>query len=186
MKVDEMLSRTKSFLRMKNTLTIIGTFLFANCFGQLGSSSQSITTFNDSIELIQTANFSIGSGPTCPSIDNYSFNILNNTLIFDIYYNVQGAWPQNGCTQIDTLKEQAGFGTFDVIVNAYVIGIDSTYRAESDTTYLVSLSIKELFKPQKQLDRIINTMGKDSDEIPNTLLIYIYKDGTTEKVFRVE
>lgn len=39
---------------------------------------------------------------------------------------------------------------------------------------------------EKQLYKIIDLMGKESDDITNTILIYIYDDGTTKKVFRVE
>ena len=39
---------------------------------------------------------------------------------------------------------------------------------------------------EKQLIRIVDIMGRETDYSPNTLLIYIFSDGTTEKVFRVE
>jgi hypothetical protein len=44
----------------------------------------------------------------------------------------------------------------------------------------------ELNGTEKELVHIIDVMGKETEGKPNTLLIYIYSDGTTEKVFRVE
>jgi len=43
-------------------------------------------------------------------------------------------------------------------------------------------------KPNENLHllRIVDIMGRETNDKPNTLLIYIYSDGTTEKVFRVE
>ncbi|XOV69279.1 MAG: hypothetical protein ACFHU9_08845 [Fluviicola sp.] len=38
----------------------------------------------------------------------------------------------------------------------------------------------------KELVRITDLMGRESKDIPNTTLIYIYSDGTTEKVYRIE
>ncbi len=39
---------------------------------------------------------------------------------------------------------------------------------------------------EKELIKIVDLMGRETEDKPNTLLIYIYSDGTTEKVFRVE
>lgn len=49
-----------------------------------------------------------------------------------------------------------------------------------------SVGINELLKPEKKLLRIVDTMGRETKNKSNTILIYIYSDGTTEKVFRVE
>ena len=38
----------------------------------------------------------------------------------------------------------------------------------------------------KELFRIVDLLGRESKDISNTALIYVYSDGTTEKVFRVE
>ena len=34
--------------------------------------------------------------------------------------------------------------------------------------------------------KIIDLMGRETIEKPNTILIYVYSDGSTEKVYRVE
>lgn len=38
----------------------------------------------------------------------------------------------------------------------------------------------------KYLVKVMDLMGREIEEAPNTLLLYMYSDGTTEKIFRVE
>lgn len=45
--------------------------------------------------------------------------------------------------------------------------------------------IGELNAGEKTLIRIVDLMGRESEDKTNTLLIYIYSDGTSEKVFKV-
>lgn len=51
-------------------------------------------------------------------------------------------------------------------------------------TYVVGL--EEISLPQKYLIRTIDLLGRETEDKPNTLLIYQYSDGTFEKVFRLE
>ncbi len=39
---------------------------------------------------------------------------------------------------------------------------------------------------KKQLIRIVDAMGRKTENEPNTILIYVYSDGTTEKMFQIE
>ncbi|MNJ83994.1 hypothetical protein D3C87_14270 [compost metagenome] len=48
------------------------------------------------------------------------------------------------------------------------------------------LGINELNTKDKQLVKIVDLTGRETEDKPNTPLIYIYDDGTTEKIFRVE
>lgn len=48
------------------------------------------------------------------------------------------------------------------------------------------VGFKELSPTSKKLVQVIDLIGRETEDKPNTLLIYIYDDGTTEKVFRVE
>ena len=50
----------------------------------------------------------------------------------------------------------------------------------------LSASIETLSNDDKQLLRILDLMGRETSFKPNTLLIYVYDDGSTEKVFSVE
>lgn len=56
------------------------------------------------------------------------------------------------------------------------------------TNYCNELSINpyEIPPKNKTLLKIIDITGRETEDIPNTLLIYIYDDGTAKKVFRIE
>jgi bacillopeptidase F (M6 metalloprotease family) len=45
---------------------------------------------------------------------------------------------------------------------------------------------EELLHLNKTLIKIVDVMGRETEDTPNTTLIYMYSDGTTKKVFRVE
>ena len=47
-----------------------------------------------------------------------------------------------------------------------------------------TVGIEELSPISKELVKIVDVTGREVDNKPNTLLIYIYSDGTTEKVYR--
>lgn len=49
-----------------------------------------------------------------------------------------------------------------------------------------TVGIEELTKSSKQLMKIVDIIGRDTTFKTNTTLIYIYSDGSTEKVFKVE
>lgn len=56
-----------------------------------------------------------------------------------------------------------------------------------DCEYLLThLSLNELTPSPKQLVKVVDQMGRETENKPNSLLIYIYSDGTAEKVFRIE
>jgi hypothetical protein len=51
---------------------------------------------------------------------------------------------------------------------------------------LVNVSAIERETATPVLVKIVDLMGRETLELPNTLLIYIYNDGTTKKVFNFE
>lgn len=46
--------------------------------------------------------------------------------------------------------------------------------------------LSEYMLDKKQLVKIIDYLGRETEDKPNTHLIYVYSDGTTEKVYRME
>lgn len=64
-------------------------------------------------------------------------------------------------------------GDFDLAIDAFACN-----------TYVVGL--KELSQSNKEIIRIVDILGRETENKPNTLLIYVFSDGTTEKVYRVE
>lgn len=63
-------------------------------------------------------------------------------------------------------------------------GLLLKWNSNSPVTGILSLS--ELNQVPKHRVKITDLMGRETEDQPNTPLIYIYSDGTTEKVFRVE
>lgn len=66
------------------------------------------------------------------------------------------------------------------LVDDIIVSTDSTI------CNLEPVGIIELSNQEKILIKIVDSMGRETEDKPNTLLFYIYSDGTTEKVFRVE
>lgn len=68
---------------------------------------------------------------------------------------------------------------------------DTNCGIKFDSIYIAHVSgepvgLTDLSKPEKKLTQILDTLGRETEDKPNTLLIYVYSDGTTEKVFRVK
>jgi hypothetical protein len=49
-----------------------------------------------------------------------------------------------------------------------------------------NLGINELNSENKKLIKMIDLMGRETLEYPNNIYIYIYDDGSTKKVVRIE
>lgn len=64
-------------------------------------------------------------------------------------------------------------GDFDVAIDAYACNI-----------YV--LSNGELSLPKKELVRVVDILGRETNNRSNELLIHVYSDGSTEKVFKFQ
>ena len=64
--------------------------------------------------------------------------------------------------------------------------IDAASSFSEDCNNACSLSLTEFSLTPKQLLRIVDFMGRETIFKTNTLLIYQYSDGTSEKVYRIE
>lgn len=62
--------------------------------------------------------------------------------------------------------------------------VQSSYS--NPTSQSGNIGLSEIVAIDKKLVRIIDTMGRETEYKPNTLLIYVYSDGTTEKVYRIK
>jgi hypothetical protein len=78
--------------------------------------------------------------------------------------------PYTGMTSITVALEISYLGCVDT----------------SDCSYVCTWGIEELSGKERELVNIVDIMGRETEDKPNTLLIYVYNDGTTEKVFRIE
>ena len=55
----------------------------------------------------------------------------------------------------------------------------------SECYYVCTWGLEELYSKEVELLKVVDSMGRETEDEPNTLLIYIYSDGTTERVFRL-
>ncbi|MFK7785469.1 MAG: hypothetical protein AB8B56_10150 [Crocinitomicaceae bacterium] len=66
-----------------------------------------------------------------------------------------------------------------LVIN-YLGCVDTSYCA-----YVCTWGLEELLMNKVELVGVYDIMGRETEDRPNTLLIYLYSDGTTEKVFRI-
>lgn len=118
----------------------------------------------------------------------------SDSVIIDVYWKhclpgFNGNVPFDTTITLD-LNTPA---TFDVRINAYkdtntnpgcvlVDSIEHLFQYEMPNNIA---NLDQLEPEEKQRMKIVNLMGKETEDTSNTLLIYIYSDGTTKKVFRV-
>ena len=114
------------------------------------------------------------------AVENNNFQpaIIPKVFIYDYDFNLVCEMPiELGTKEDNTLIELNGLVYLKV------------KNANSDDLHLVNcdlLESTELQPNEKKLIRIVDIMGRDTEDKPNTVLIYIYNDGNTEKVFRVD
>jgi hypothetical protein len=128
--------------------------------------------------------------------------IPNNHVIAiwtPFYYNfnsISSVCPQLGNTLIN--KWGTNVQSDSMIVLFGVQGISQSFSVDTLNNG-VSISVTKEICPystlgineftntnKKSIVRIVDLMGRETDNKSNTLLIYIYSDGTAEKVFRLD
>lgn len=82
----------------------------------------------------------------------------------------------------DTLEYYTSSYGGNVAVIIYAFGCADTSYCQDVCFY----GIDELSNNTKKVIRIIDPLGNEVPEEPNRILIFIYNDGTTKKVFKVE
>jgi hypothetical protein len=69
----------------------------------------------------------------------------------------------------------------------YAVEITQDGCVDTSSCYTINIiGIDELSHGEKKLIKIVDTMGRETEFKPNTLLIFIYSDGTIEKVMKLE
>ena len=99
----------------------------------------------------------------------------NNMIIF-----LADANPNLTCIEVDDAEWSTA--NWDVIDDASSFSEDCNYPENCDDS---SVGISEL-TTSKNLIQILDIMGRETSFKPNTPLIYVYDDGSIEKVFSVE
>ena len=107
---------------------------------------------------------------TCLNIKNG-----NNTNLLDFYALDN---PNLSCVEVDDMNwSNANWAEY---VDPQVSFSEDCNNDCSNTSSLTELSTS------KNLIQILDLMGRETSFKPNTPLIYVYDDGSTEKVFAIE
>ncbi|MDC1403621.1 LamG domain-containing protein, partial [Crocinitomicaceae bacterium] len=143
-------------------------------------------------------------------IDDIGFwnRALNECEIQDLYnaqlnstvYTVTQVGAQLTADQTGATYQWLDCNNNDAVINlatsqSYTPTTGGSYSVEvnlngcKDTSdcKIVSLAgLNELSKGNVKLSKIVDLMGRETPFKPNTVLIYVYDDGTTERVFKLE
>lgn len=109
-------------------------------------------------------------------------------------------YPYNSTRQLYTIQESpSGFPielTHDIMIRDHETPINGSGEAEFACVWLYMLGVDcnepldidelQLSHGPKELIGIYDLMGRPTTEKSNTVLIYVFSDGTTKKVFRVK
>jgi hypothetical protein len=138
--------------------------------------------------------FGLTVGDTFELVPN-TFLILetiDSTLINGTYYRKFNFTGNTSYFWIEGIGSNLGFFPFVDLVEVYV-DLSCFYEDEYNFIYYPNgvtcgdLSTEEIqTEPIKKVVKIVDIMGRITQEKPNTLLFYIYNDGTSKKVFKYE
>lgn len=129
---------------MLNLITLFTLLLSFNSSACWVSASQQVSVQDDTLTVIQTANFCLGSGSTCPHIEYYTYSINGNQICFDVFYNLNVTMPTFQCTSIDTIRVEVPYGIYDVCLNSNTISGNDTNLVETGIQYGVMVSLTDL------------------------------------------
>ncbi len=74
-----------------------------------------------------------------------------------------------------------------VVTGNYAVEVNLNGCMDTSTCYLIDYTgLGELIQSEKELIKIIDVMGRETEFKPNTPLIFIYSDGTIERVMKLE
>tara|TARA_B100000508_G_scaffold130740_1_gene118313 strand:+ start:18148 stop:19035 length:888 start_codon:yes stop_codon:yes gene_type:complete len=184
-----------SFLKISNTKITELSLNSSNTLVGLGTVQ---ILLNENLTQIDLSNISInvnssspcalyvGSNPVleCLNIANgdcqewKSVEISLNDLLFEIIVDdpvysenhINWIWQEKGMWDLNNPGQ----------TNPY------NYVTSGNSNSCGSLGISEMENEEKELVEILDLMGRKSKYKPNTILIFIYSDGTSEKVYNAE
>lgn len=102
------------------------------------------------------------------------------------YHWIEGIGSKLGFfTYFDGFEDYLGFDCFHEDPDSTWITPSFSYAHSNSGCQFAGISESEI-NNNKELLRITDLMGRECMDKPNTTLIYIYSDGTIEKVYRME
>lgn len=141
--------------------------------------------------------FNLSVGDTVPPPDNgmgYESTRIINTIDSVM---VNGAYRKrytvaSGTEIIEGIGASSGlFNTVTDFFNCFAMM--HCYKENGNPHYfttqcnpILSLDGAEQFGSEKELIKIVDNLGREINDTPNTLMIYIFSDGSAKKVYRVE
>jgi hypothetical protein len=81
------------------------------------------------------------------------------------------------------MVDNIGYATEKFSYDAFTV-FNTECNYQDPCAYPVGIS--DLTNPSKSLVRIFDVLGRETTYKPNTLLIYLYEDGSAEKLYVVE
>jgi hypothetical protein len=143
--------------------------------------------------------FNLNIGDTIPSPAGFSGNeslrIINSidSVLINANYRKR-FWIENNACVIEGIG--ASSGLFNPVFDPFEPACDirmlcyTEYEAPAyfDFNCNMNLGLEDFSESLEtpSLLKIVDAMGREIEEMPNTLMIYIYGDGTSKKVFRLE
>ena len=102
-------------------------------------------------------------------------NVKNGNNTYFVFFSASFN-PNITCIEVDNVNYS----------NANWANIDTQTSYSTSCASPCALGVYELSNTPKQLIKIVDLMGRETEYKPNTVLIYVYSDGTTGKVFKME
>ena len=127
--------------------------------------------------------------PVIPQTESASSTFLSDTLN---WMPITGAFVANGGEKFLTIGNFHPWNNTNTsIVSGTYLGayyyFDDVCVSSDSLECFNTVSVKEFINnEEKTLIRIVDFFGRETEDKPNTLLFFIYSNGTTEKVFRLE
>ena len=73
------------------------------------------------------------------------------------------------------------------VTGNYAVEVTLNGCIDTSACFLVAYTgLEEIIQSEKELIKIIDFMGRETEFKPNTPLIFIYSDGTRERVMEIE
>lgn len=132
-----------------------------------------LAQIEDTCEYIATNNYIGGLDCAVGSLINPNFDVTYQWLNCSDNYSIIAGQTESWYSGMTSI--------YVSLLISYQNCIDT-----SECYYACTASIDQLVPKKAELIRIVDFMGRDSDEKSSTPLIYIFSDGIHRKMFRVE
>ena len=144
------------------------------------------------------SNTELSFGKALGSSTGYLNSLLDNISIWNFALNDVAVNVFAQCLPQGTESGIVGYWNFDegsgIIVNDVVNGNDGilygttmNWRTQNRIyNCFLSIDDHELELPNKEVVKVLDLMGRETSDRPNTVLIYIYSDGSMERIYRLE